>query len=287
MKRDWNQHAGSLESAVFQRDEGIVIPNDEAIVKITAVTQSRKKCRPEVLQEEIVIDLFTGYVIAKASVSRTAQIVAENYENESSTGSEQAKLFDTIENPIVQQNRGTETANNDGVPPTTERHNSKDGGNINTCSQDRDWDRFAEDLTFAPDTAQDRIRGDTPFYLLHGWDPLSTLEAMGQREYKIVNPFNGDTTFISSTSRNVSRSTRNYAKQSKSGRIDNKTIHPHEIKFEDQVWLCLDRIKEGNVLKLEHMWHGHYRVSEPVNEQAMRLEIAGTQYRLFQVAEKA
>ncbi|GMG15731.1 unnamed protein product [Phytophthora fragariaefolia] len=41
----------------------------------------------------------------------------------------------------------------------------------------RDWDAYAERLTFAINTAQDRIRGETPFYLVHGWDPRSTLEA--------------------------------------------------------------------------------------------------------------
>ncbi|OWZ03123.1 hypothetical protein PHMEG_00025203 [Phytophthora megakarya] len=41
----------------------------------------------------------------------------------------------------------------------------------------KDWDEYAERLTFAINTAHDRIRGDTPHYLEHGWDPRSTLEA--------------------------------------------------------------------------------------------------------------
>ena len=41
----------------------------------------------------------------------------------------------------------------------------------------QDWDEYAERLTFAMNTAHDRIRGETPFYLIHGWDPRSTLEA--------------------------------------------------------------------------------------------------------------
>ena len=40
----------------------------------------------------------------------------------------------------------------------------------------RDWDEYAERLSFAINTAQDRLRGNTPFYLIHGWDPQSTLE---------------------------------------------------------------------------------------------------------------
>ncbi|ETL82270.1 hypothetical protein L917_17547 [Phytophthora nicotianae] len=41
----------------------------------------------------------------------------------------------------------------------------------------KDWDEYAERLTFALITAYDRIRGETPFYLVHGWDAQSTLEA--------------------------------------------------------------------------------------------------------------
>ena len=46
-----------------------------------------------------------------------------------------------------------------------------------TDTDQKDWDEYAERLTFAINTAQNRVRGDTPFYLIHGWDPRSTLEA--------------------------------------------------------------------------------------------------------------
>ncbi|POM60973.1 reverse transcriptase, partial [Phytophthora palmivora] len=75
MKRDWNQSTDSLASAALRRESGVVIvkeeerqdlmtlnrldelltaKNDATPVNITAVTRSRKKCRPQVLQEEIV-----------------------------------------------------------------------------------------------------------------------------------------------------------------------------------------------------------------------------------------
>ncbi|POM76566.1 LOW QUALITY PROTEIN: Reverse transcriptase [Phytophthora palmivora] len=75
MKRDWNQSADSLASAALRRKSGVVIvtkeerqnlmtinrldelliaKDDIATVNIAAVTRSRKKCRPQVLQEEIV-----------------------------------------------------------------------------------------------------------------------------------------------------------------------------------------------------------------------------------------
>ena len=41
----------------------------------------------------------------------------------------------------------------------------------------KDWDEYDERLTFAINTAQDRVRVETTFCLIHGWDPRSTLEA--------------------------------------------------------------------------------------------------------------
>ena len=41
----------------------------------------------------------------------------------------------------------------------------------------KDWDKYTERLTFVINIARDRVREDTPFYLIHGWDPRSTLEA--------------------------------------------------------------------------------------------------------------
>ena len=39
------------------------------------------------------------------------------------------------------------------------------------------WEKYAEKMTFGVVTAQDRVRRDTPFYLIHGWDPRSTSES--------------------------------------------------------------------------------------------------------------
>ena len=41
----------------------------------------------------------------------------------------------------------------------------------------KDWDEYAERLTFAINTVHDRVRNAPPFYLVHVWDPRSTLEA--------------------------------------------------------------------------------------------------------------
>uniref|UniRef100_A0AAV1U163 Integrase catalytic domain-containing protein n=1 Tax=Peronospora matthiolae TaxID=2874970 RepID=A0AAV1U163_9STRA len=140
----------------------------------------------------IWVDLFSGYVIAKASSSRTAQTIAENYEDcvfrrfgaseairhdrEPGFMSDFFRAFSRI---VGQKQRAT-MAYRPQANGTAERmvqtltHSLK----MYVAEVDqRDWDEYAERLTFAINTAQDRIRGDTPFYLIHGWDPRSTLEA--------------------------------------------------------------------------------------------------------------
>ena len=55
----------------------------------------------------------------------------------------------------------------------------------------------------------------------------------------------------------------------------------YDIEVGSQVWLYLDRVKEGYARKLAHMWHGPFWVMDPGGRQAVRLEVSGTPYRLF------
>ena len=41
----------------------------------------------------------------------------------------------------------------------------------------KDWDEYAERLKNANNASHDRGRGDTPLYLIHGWDTRTPLEA--------------------------------------------------------------------------------------------------------------
>ena len=50
-----------------------------------------------------------------------------------------------------------------------------------------------------------------------------------------------------------------------------------------QVWLYLDRVKDGYARKLAHTWHEPFRVAELCGDHAVRLEIVGTPNQLFPV----
>ncbi|POM68730.1 LOW QUALITY PROTEIN: Reverse transcriptase [Phytophthora palmivora] len=243
----------------------------------------------------IWIDLFTGYVIAKASASRTAQTVAENYEEcvFRRFGASEAIRHDREPgfmsdffrsfNKIVGQRQRATMAYRPQANGTTERMVGTLTRAVKMYVEDidqRDWDEYAERLTFALNIAQDRVRGDTPFYLLHGWDPRSTLEAMvplGSTRRRDREPRRWR--YRIQKNKLESRLTRNYEMQSKKGQIDTMKLSYHiRSKLEPKY-----RVKEGYARKLAHMWHGSFRVLELVGEHAVRLEIAGTEYRLFPV----
>ncbi|OWY91509.1 hypothetical protein PHMEG_00039889 [Phytophthora megakarya] len=63
----------------------------------------------------------------------------------------------------------------------------------------------------------------------------------------------------------------------------NENVRPHRIEEGTQVWLYLDRVKEGYARKLAHMWHGPFRVTELIGNHAARLETAGSGYRIFPI----
>ena len=136
-------------------------------------------------------------------------------------------------------------------------------------------------------TAQDRIRGETPFYLIHKWDPRSTLEAtlaVGNTGARDRDP-KGWRYCIQRHDQRARKEVNERLKASIRERVDrhNEDLDQHGIEVGSQVWLYLDRVKEGYARKLAHMWHGTFRVAEMCSDHAVRLEIADTSYRLFPI----
>ncbi|OWZ01046.1 reverse transcriptase [Phytophthora megakarya] len=121
----------------------------------------------------IWVDLFTCFVIAKASASRTAQTVAESYEeavfmrfgaSEAIRHDRELGVIDSRVSPNGAAERMLQT-----ITRVIKMYI--------TDNDQRDWDEYAERLIYALSTAHGRTRDETPFFLVHGWDPRSTLEA--------------------------------------------------------------------------------------------------------------
>ncbi|OWY94422.1 reverse transcriptase [Phytophthora megakarya] len=151
----------------------------------------------------------------------------------------------------------------------------------------RDWDEYAERPTFAINTARDRIRGETHFYMIHGWDPRSTPEA--------VIPV-GSTRRHDRDPRRWRYRMQKYYQQAREqvnqrlreAIVDRANTHndlaqPHPVESGSRVWLYPDRVREGYAKKLAHLWHGPFRVAEKIGEYAVKLEVAGSAYSIFPV----
>ncbi|KAE9342017.1 hypothetical protein PF008_g10352 [Phytophthora fragariae] len=120
----------------------------------------------------IWVDLFMGYVIAKASASRTAQTIAESYEEcvfRRFGASEvirhyrepgfMADFFRSFNKILGQRQRAT-MAYRPQANGTAERMVQATTRSLKMYAQEldqREWDEYAKRLTFAINTAQDRI----------------------------------------------------------------------------------------------------------------------------------
>ncbi|GMF38633.1 unnamed protein product [Phytophthora fragariaefolia] len=217
----------------------------------------------------IWVDLFTGYVNAKASVSRTAQTIAESYEDcvfrrfvaseamwhdrELGFMADRFRIF----NRIVAQRQRSTMAYQPQANGTAERMVQTLTRSVKIYVADtnqRDWDVYAERLTFALNTAQDRVRGDSPFSQAHGWDPRTTLEALlpldiTRRRYRDLR------------SEQINRMNELVYMASKLG---------HRSGY----------ISTAS-MRVTHLWQGPFRVVEMVADDAAKIEIAGSEYHQF------
>ncbi|GMF25410.1 unnamed protein product [Phytophthora fragariaefolia] len=161
---------------------------------------------------------------------------------------------------------------------------------IKMCIADvdqRDWDEYAERITFALNAVHNRTRDETPFYLKHGWDARSTLEATLSI---------GNTSHRDADARCCRMRIQRHYKMARAQALElvqeavterarrhNEGVLQHSIETGSQVWLYLDHVKPGYDCNLAHMLHGPFRVAERVNAFAVRLETAGTPYQLFPI----
>ncbi|OWY93430.1 hypothetical protein PHMEG_00037183 [Phytophthora megakarya] len=145
----------------------------------------------------------------------------------------------------------------------------------------KDWDEYAERLTFAINTAHDRIRGDTPHYLEHGGtrDRHWRLHCRSDVRDGAIEMRGGGDIESNDTISNPEKK----LKEVIADRADrhNDDVGSHQIEAGSRIWLYLDRVKEGYARRLAHLWHGPFRVAEKVNEFSVKLEIAGTGYQSF------
>ena len=248
----------------------------------------------------IWVDHHTGFLIAEATASREAQTIAEAYERSvfRRFGASEiirhdrepgfmSEVFRAFNKMIGQQQRAT-LAYRPQANGRTERMVQTLTRAIRMYVEDegqRDWDVHAEMLVLALNTAFDRARQETPFYLVHGWDPKTTVEAMlpfACRGVRLKDPLKWRLAVQRgySAAREQANDLLEIAMRDRAA-AHNAQVTGQKIKAGDQVWVYINRVKPGYAKKLAHLWHGPFRVTEMVNEFTAKLETRGTDYSFF------
>lgn len=153
-----------------------------------------------------------------------------------------------------------------------------------TDPEQKDWDEYVNQLELALNTSVNLQQRQTSYYLVHGWNPRTQLEAA-------IPPKDGTV-----KERNALEWRENVVKEHEKALAQAEFIQQKlmteraeqanqrvedalkitvrtEYQVGELVWLYHVLVKEGLVRKLSHLWHGPYRVEERVNESVYRLKI--------------
>ncbi|DAZ98697.1 TPA: hypothetical protein N0F65_006729 [Lagenidium giganteum] len=150
----------------------------------------------------------------------------------------------------------------------------------------RDWDEVAERLMFALNTSHDFTRRETPFFLIHGWDPRSTVEAClpGVEPPNRALAASDWRRQIQIHYRQVRKWALEFQEKLKQQRADahNASVaqspRPLDGQFlqaGDLVWVYID--------KLAHLWHAPFRIERQASAFSYELLAQGCSYRFYPV----
>jgi hypothetical protein len=134
----------------------------------------------------------------------------------------------------------------------------------------KDWSLHLKAVCFAINVSFDVERGDTPFYLMHGWDAKTTMEAMFPTPDEIAD--NVDAKLWRESANKVYRQvtalvkTHYREKQIERAMKTWNKIRGKQYEVGDRVWLYATGVKLENK-KLAHSWIGPYRIKEAHPDQ--------------------
>ncbi|OWY92367.1 LOW QUALITY PROTEIN: hypothetical protein PHMEG_00038665, partial [Phytophthora megakarya] len=247
--------------------------------------------------------MFSGYVICKPMDSTTAQDVAEAYEERVFRNFGASSMIRHDQDPRFMSEvftRFRELLNSRqratlGYRPQA---NGQQERSVQTVvrsirayieqADQSDWEDQTERLMFALNTSFDAKRLDTPFYLIHGWDPQSTLKAMlGPTPSSVPKRTayewrrKRDYSYAKACAEDLQNKARRH-------RSDLQTQKWKELSerlksgFQkgDAVWLYIPKVQTGLSKKLAHLWHGPFRIDEVLDDFRVKLKVDKTGYRV-------
>ena len=160
-----------------------------------------------------------------------------------------------------------------------ERQNRYIAAALTTCSNEHltDWDEYLEAIAFAYRTSVVEVIGNTPFYLVHGRDPVMPTDVLaGVRSELIVDARRYGlllTEKINEAYR-IAKEHQDKADQRRKEKYD-RTHYPVEFEIGSLVLLHSKVRRQDLSLKLTYHYQGPYRVLEkvsPVNYRIRHVE---------------
>ncbi|OWZ02937.1 reverse transcriptase [Phytophthora megakarya] len=227
------------------------------VVSIDFVTPMPKSDRGNTF---LLLYMFSGYVMCKPMDSTTDQDVAEAYEERVFRNFGASSMIRHDQDPHFMSEvftRFRELLNSHqrvtlGYRPQA---NGQEERSVQTVvrsirayieqADQSDWDDHAERLMFALNTSFDATRLDTPLYLIHSWDPQSTLKAVvGPTPLSAPEPCAEDLQKKARRHRSdvQTRKWKELSERLKSG-----------FQKDDAVWLYIPKRQTGLSKKLAHL----------------------------------
>ena len=143
----------------------------------------------------------------------------------------------------------------------------------------RDWDDIAERLALAINTSYDSTRHETPFYLVHGWDARTTLQAslptLKDAEAKTAWRWRMELQRDYQYCLDMAHEVVALAQQRRAANHNATVKVPTtpRIREGELVWMYIDQVKDGVKKKLSHLWHGPFRVIKKVDAYSSILKL--------------
>ncbi len=278
---------------------------------------------------------FTGYVMCKALANLDSLTLAQTYEEcvfrrfgaaeilrHDRAPAHMSEAFRLFNQMLGQRQRATLSyrPQANGQQERSVQTVVKTIRQYATDPAQRDWDDLAERLTLAINTSFDFTRKETPFYLIHGWDAKTTLDAMipavlGRTQVDAVSSkwrkrlreqhqlalkraydlqvewkakraeMHNQKLKRNSKSRTPTTTADGLVESDPVGQGGDTHI-PSETDFEvgDAVWMYVDKVKEGLTKKLAHLWHGPFRINKKIDDYCYELELPDRRnYRFYPV----
>ncbi|KAH9116111.1 hypothetical protein AeMF1_009916 [Aphanomyces euteiches] len=251
------------------------------------------KSLPGNSQMVVFVDVFSGYIMVKATTDRQSQTITAAFEEavfrrfgacrELRHDREPSFMSDVFKHfcAMLGQRQMPIFAYRPQANGTAERAIQMMVRAVRHYVQDpkqRDWDKWAERLVFAMNTSISATRRETPFFLMHGWDPHTTITAglptvnteVEQEAYRWRLQVHQQQVYCNAMVRDLVATTiaeraRRHNDKLRAG-VDGR------IQVGDAVWLYIDQVKPGVKVKLAHRWHGTFRVLSRPNGYSSELE---------------